>query len=94
MKKQAIALSGLMKNLMEIGEYSYQHNFDDMGNALKPKNRGLGGRDCQKNNKLDTVMLLKKKYSTIWGKRGYAKKIAYESKCDPRTIQRYFKEYP
>lgn len=69
-------------------------SFDENGDVLRHQNLGRGGNMCRENDALDEARDLKRKYSELWGKRGYAKVIAYRSGRSVETIRRYFKKLP
>lgn len=68
--------------------------FDENGDVWFSKGIGRGGNQCRENDAVDTAKDLKRKYPDIWGKRGYAKKIAFETRLSVETIRRYFKKLP
>ncbi len=68
--------------------------FDVNGDVLHHENLGHGGNMRRKNDALDDARDWKRKFPDIWGKRGYAKVIAYKSGLSVETIRRYFKRLP
>lgn len=68
--------------------------FDENGDVYLSENirhdAGKGAHD----ESIAEVRSLKRKYSGVWGKRGYPKKIAMETGFSVETIRRYFRLYP
>lgn len=73
---------------------------DENGNAWHHPMVGKAGSAANADNAMEKARSLKSKYPEIWGKRGFAKKIAAESeqaireKLSVETIRRYFKRLP
>jgi len=57
-------------------------------------NTGKMANDYRQEDRSDLIWALKREYSDIWGKRGYAKRIAIEKGLAVRTVQKYMKEFP
>lgn len=68
--------------------------FDEEGNVWKSGSIGVGGNLKRANDAQDEAEDLRRRYSAIWGKRGRAKTIAYETGLPVETIRRYFKRVP
>ena len=64
--------------------------FDENGDPYLNENLRQGAGE----ESIAEVRSLKRKYSTVWGKRGYPKKIAMENDFSVETVRRYFRLYP
>ena len=60
---------------------------------LMGKNQG-SANDERKDARKQDAQVLKRRYSTQWGKRGQADIIARKEGLSIRTIQKYFKDFP
>ena len=68
--------------------------FDENGDTYLSEK---AGRDAGKGAHEESIAegrSLKRKYSKVWGKRGYPKKIALETGFSVETVRRYFRLYP
>lgn len=57
-------------------------------------NIGKGGNLTRETARREDAEELKRRYKSIWGKRGAPKKIASENDLNERTVQKYFKDFP
>lgn len=70
--------------------------FDDFGQPIEPRSFNAIREENQTrhNNKLEIVANLFLTYKGIWGKRGMAKLVAYETGLHADTVRRYFRDFP
>lgn len=74
--------------------------FDENGDPWRHPKVGEAGSAANADNAMEKAQSLKSRYPDIWGRRGFAKKIAAESeqtireKLSVETIRRYFKKFP
>lgn len=68
--------------------------FDENGDPYLNENLRQGAGKGSHEESIAEVRSLKRKYSTVWGKRGYPKKIAMENDLSVETVRRYFRLYP
>ncbi len=57
-------------------------------------NIGKGGNLTRETARREDAQELKRRYKSIWGKRGAAKRIALDNDLSERTVQKYFKDFP
>lgn len=57
-------------------------------------NIGKGGNLTRQTIRREDAEALKRRYKSIWGKRGAAKRIALDNDLNERTVQQYFKDFP
>jgi hypothetical protein len=70
--------------------------FDEHGQPIKPRSVDAIRKENQArhNDKLKIVANLFLNYQGIWGKRGMAKLIAYETGHHADTVRRYMRDFP
>lgn len=68
--------------------------FDENGDPYLNENLRQGAGKGSHEESIAEVRSLKRKYSKVWGKRGYPKKIALETGFSVETVRRYFRLYP
>jgi hypothetical protein len=77
-----------------------QHNapwakYDEYGNPLKREDpEGLGANLERYEDKETRAKDIRYRHRDAWGKRGVAKRIAYEEGFSVETIRRYMRDYP
>ena len=50
--------------------------------------------DVRRDTREQNVVMLQKRYQSIWGKPGQASNIAASEGLSVRTVQKYFKDFP
>ena len=70
--------------------------FDEHGQPIKPRSVDAIRKSnlAIHNNKLAIIKKLFSTYQGIWGKRGMAKLVAYETGRHADTVRRYFRDFP
>lgn len=67
----------------------------ETGELLKiDSHAGLGANVERKEYRQAEAIDMRTRYRAIWGKRGYAKRIAHLEGKNVRTIQKYMKDFP